>query len=137
MRPIPRTRIARKPYEISYRPAGSVTCILAAVICIPILGTPRAGDAQATFTPLGVLPVHTFSYAYGVSADGSVVVGESAYRVFRWTRATGLSGLGELGNLPGEARCVSGDGSVVVGNRGGALGGPSGPFRCCDLYCVV
>src|SRR6185503_11970853 len=54
-------------------------------------------------------------YATGVSADGSVIVGESQWEAFRWT-ASGMTG---LGFLPGEsysrAEGVSGDGSVVFG----------------------
>ena len=61
--------------------------------------------------------------AHAVSADGSVVVGESEVegsleplRAFRWTEATGTL---DLGTLPGfyrsEAHGVSADGSLVVG----------------------
>ncbi|MCX7424968.1 MAG: dockerin type I domain-containing protein [Planctomycetia bacterium] len=83
-------------------------------------------------TPLGDLPGGAFwSCANAVSADGSVVVGESASNVgenteaFRWTAATGMVGLGAM---PGDHRgsCalgVSADGSVVVGRdiNGGAF----------------
>lgn len=59
------------------------------------------------------------SYAYGISADGSVVVGavESIFNsdrlAARWTQA-GLQTLG-----PGFASGVSADGSMVVGGSGG------------------
>jgi probable HAF family extracellular repeat protein len=61
------------------------------------------------------------SWALGVSADGSVVVGgalnAAGYRrAFRWTEASGMQ---DLGTLPGGygslAWGVSADGSVVVG----------------------
>jgi probable HAF family extracellular repeat protein len=61
------------------------------------------------------------SVAWGVSADGSVVVGwaynaAGRMRPFRWTAAGGMQ---DLGTLPGSdesvARGVSADGSVVVG----------------------
>jgi probable HAF family extracellular repeat protein len=61
------------------------------------------------------------SEAYGVSADGSVVVGSAQnaagnWRAFRWTAAGGMQ---DLGTLPGgccsSAFGVSADGSVVVG----------------------
>ena len=62
-----------------------------------------------------------YSKAYGVSADGSVVVGGGSYwssyslnEAFRWTQATGMVGLGG-----GVAYGVSADGSVVVGQSGG------------------
>lgn len=56
--------------------------------------------------------------ANNVSADGTVVVGVSALaEAFRWTSATGMVGLGILPGMEGsEARGVSGDGSVVVGD---------------------
>jgi probable HAF family extracellular repeat protein len=61
-----------------------------------------------------------WSEAYGVSADGSVVVGwaENASgqrRAFRWTAQTGMQDLGTLGGDRSEAYGVSADGSVVVG----------------------
>ena len=51
--------------------------------------------------------------AYGVSADGSVVVGYSGGHGFRWTQGTG----GEM-LFSGLAYGVSDDGSVVVGTDG-------------------
>ena len=75
-------------------------------------------------TGLGFLPGALFerSVTYGVSADGSVVVGygfnaNSTYEAFRWVDGT-MTGLGFLpGALLGNsyARGVSADGSVVVG----------------------
>ncbi len=60
------------------------------------------------------------SKAWGISADGSVVVGEAENparqrRAFRWTAAGGMQHLGTLGGYWSEARGVSADGSVVVG----------------------
>jgi probable HAF family extracellular repeat protein len=69
-----------------------------------------------------------FSTANGVSADGSVVVGQgtsaNGAEAFRWTQATGVVGLGDL---PGDifeslAFGVSADGSVVVGRSRSANG---------------
>jgi probable HAF family extracellular repeat protein len=65
--------------------------------------------------------------AYGVSADGSVVVGVNdvfheggalvTREAFRWTQGTGMVGLGYLpgGNSDSFATAVSADGFVVVG----------------------
>ena len=67
------------------------------------------------------------SAAFGVSADGSVVVGYGRVRrrgpsspnfeAFRWTSDSGMVGLGDLpgGLFESYAFDVSGDGSVVVG----------------------
>jgi probable HAF family extracellular repeat protein len=66
------------------------------------------------------------SAAYGVSADGSVVVGETInaagyYRAFRWTAAWGMQDLGTLGGGWSKAYGVSADGSVVVGGAENAV----------------
>ncbi len=65
------------------------------------------------------------SEAYGVSADGSVVVGVAdnaagRTRAFRWTAAGGMQDLGTLGSS--WAFGVSADGSVVVGVAYNAAG---------------
>ena len=82
----------------------------------------------ASFLPLGDLPGGSFgSGAYGISADGSVVVGfgdsgDSGDPVlteaFRWTSGGGIVGLGELpgGGFGSVAYAVSADGGVVVGD---------------------
>jgi probable HAF family extracellular repeat protein len=81
----------------------------------------------ASFEGLGFLPGYTnLSQAFGVSADGSVVVGcsRNTYgssglydRAFRWTRAGGMVNLGVLGlGLTSQAWGASADGLVVVGN---------------------
>jgi probable HAF family extracellular repeat protein len=60
------------------------------------------------------------SYAYGVSADGAVVVGwadnaAGQSRAFRWTASGGMQDLGTLGGGSSGAYGVSADGAVVVG----------------------
>ncbi|MBV2336242.1 autotransporter domain-containing protein [Escherichia coli] len=83
----------------------------------------REGDTR--MTGLGTLQAGNSgnSYAYGVSADGKVVVGFSSTdsgndNAFVWREATGMTGLGTLkadnsGNS--WAAGVSADGKVVVG----------------------
>ena len=76
---------------------------------------PPTGD---DFIPLGVN-----SSAADVSADGSVVVGNSD-GPFRWTAAAGMVGLGDLpgGGTESYASGASADGSVVVGRGSSASG---------------
>jgi probable HAF family extracellular repeat protein len=68
---------------------------------------------------LGVLPGFTHSEAFGVSADGAVVVGRMTnsagwYRAFRWTAAGGMQDLSMQG-FESWAYGVSANGSIVVG----------------------
>jgi probable HAF family extracellular repeat protein len=86
----------------------------------------------ASFQGLGFLPGSSDygqSQASGVSADGSVVVGDSSgangREAFRWTQATGMVGLGDLsgGEFRSTALGVSADGSIVVGESASANGG--------------
>lgn len=77
---------------------------------------------------LGSLSTRNFeSEAYGISADGSTIVGfsnvdDSPYggsQAFRWTASEGMVGLGHLPNHNepdhGRALAASADGSVIVG----------------------
>jgi probable HAF family extracellular repeat protein len=99
--------------------------VLTAVLCaIPagvLLAAPPTARAQ-TFQPLGDLPGGSFSsVATAISADGSTVVGHSVSgtnsEAFRWTRAGGMQGLGQL--YPStDATAVNADGSIVVGIAG-------------------
>jgi probable HAF family extracellular repeat protein len=64
------------------------------------------------------------SRAYGVSADGRVVVGRARntagyFRAFRWTACGGMQDLGAVVGYPSEAYGVSADGLVVVGASSG------------------
>jgi probable HAF family extracellular repeat protein len=71
---------------------------------------------------LGILPGDTYSAGYGLSFDGSVVVGTSfnssnQREAFRWSASGGMIGLGFLpGYTESIALAASGDGSVVVGH---------------------
>ncbi len=78
--------------------------------------------AQATFQGLDDLPGGNYSsMAYGVSGDGSVVVGQSysssGLEAFRWTQADGIKGLGDLpgGSFSSTARGVAANGLTIVG----------------------
>ena len=79
-----------------------------------------------SLTDLGTLTGGSYSYAYGLSADGNVVVGESdstnGTRAFRWTNNV-MTDLGTLtGGSYSYANAVSADGSVVVGYSGSTNG---------------
>jgi len=91
-----------------------VACIVAGLL--PSLGT------ASSFQGLGDLTGGIFeSMAWGISADGTTVVGDSASglgrEAFRWTISSGMVGLGDLsgGAFFSRALGVSRDGSVVVG----------------------
>jgi probable HAF family extracellular repeat protein len=108
---------------------GVRVLVAVAVAAVPPLGSRALG--APLFLPLGDLPGAGFqSEAFGVSGDGSVVVGRSLSEVggqtgvqaFRWTSADGMVGLGDLSPatpLASDAVGVSGDGSVVVGRAFG------------------
>jgi len=71
---------------------------------------------------LGTLGGYSNSLAFGISADGLVVVGRlqgffvwDPTRAFRWTASGGLRNLGTFGGSFSGAVDVSADGSVVVG----------------------
>ena len=72
---------------------------------------------------LGFLPGGDYSFAFDVSADGTVVVGWgnniSGYqRAFRWTETLGMQDMGALA-FNSYAYGISSDGSVVVGESNG------------------
>ncbi|MDI1238050.1 MAG: autotransporter domain-containing protein [Polaromonas sp.] len=82
------------------------------------LSLASTGMAGASMAPLSGLDTERGS-VLGLSADGRVAVGaaliSNQWRAFRWTSA-GLVNLGTLGvGGTSEARAVSGDGNVVVG----------------------
>jgi probable HAF family extracellular repeat protein len=103
----------------SILPLVSTAGIVAAML---LEGAVSTAFAAASLTPLGGLkPGGLYSAAHGVSADGSVVVGDTTNsfnngEAFRWTSAGGMVGLG--GVVGSQAYGVSGDGSVVVGSSG-------------------
>ncbi len=101
---------------------------------------------DASFLGLGDLEGgHVWSVAYGVSADGTVIVGSShsarGHEPCRWTSGEGLIGLGDLwglGVLDGNANSVSADGQVVVGwSRSGVNPSYNEAFRYTEAGGIV
>lgn len=82
--------------------------------------------AYTTLQPLGSLPGGTTSKAYGVSANGGVVVGAGEVpggtHAFRWTQGTGMADLGALAGAYSAALACSAEGSVVAGESQTASG---------------
>jgi len=117
----------------------STSWLVAACLAAPV--SALAAGSSAKFIPLGFLqrtqagPV----IAYGMSADGGVVVGQSnspsGLQAFRWNDANGIVGLGAFDNPGGlrssGARASSADGSVVVGSSSlpNSLNEDGSPFR--------
>jgi probable HAF family extracellular repeat protein len=80
---------------------------------------------------LGLLSGAFYGTAYDLSADGSVVVGESGGQAFRWTRSTDMVALGFLPGATSQysyATAVSADGLVLTG-YGTNLNGDIEAFR--------
>jgi probable HAF family extracellular repeat protein len=113
---------------------GSVVVGDSGLICCNVGGTGAnlqafRWTATSGMVGLGFLPGRNMSFANGVSADGSVVVGTSgtitgtitnpmttSLQAFRWMAGSGMVGLGFLpGDNASQAMGVSADGKVVVG----------------------
>jgi len=81
---------------------------------------PAAAAADAWFTGIGDLPGGAFaSRAFGISADGNVVVGSSVSslgtQAIRWDVEAGIVALGPARSLAND---VSKDGTIAVGSAG-------------------
>ncbi len=107
-------------------PARSFT--LASLGC-SLLIAPTLAQPEPFFMGLGDLPGGSFrSRAFGISADGTTVVGGSSSlegeQAFMWTRTGGMVGMGDLagGSFDSRGFGVSADGTVVVG-RGNSING--------------
>lgn len=136
-----RSRTGRRLYVLMV-----VGAAVGAVFIITHLnfGTVQASGQQRSFEALGLMPgscIECDTYATGLSADGSTVIGEGVVcsdgtttcvsnggsagklEAYRWTVANGYQLLGDLngsfGSSPAaygsSANAVSADGSVVVG----------------------
>jgi len=107
------------------RRSGLPAFTLVAPAVLAILSSSIPATA-GPFTGLGDLPGGSFdSHAQGISAVGSVVVGDSnstsGFEAMRWTPGGGIAGLGDLpgSSFDSIAFAVSADGSVAVGRSQG------------------
>jgi len=122
----------RKSGQSPSRLLMSVRCLVALAAAAFVLAATVPAQAEWSLTWLGPLGGDSGNSAYAVSADGSVVVGESTegeYHIdyqpeaFRWTQADGMLGLDFLpGHAWSEAHDVSADGSVIVGYSQESIG---------------
>lgn len=148
------TALGQFPEVASGSKARAVSADGAVVVgYAPMKTTPSTSPVNRAFRwtreeglfDLGALPTAPsgleMSLAYGVSVDGSVVVGTAlygvspvgtvAFRAFRWTAEGGLQDLGQLdGYVSSGARAASADGSVIVGRGYGVFAfSPKEAFR--------
>jgi len=86
-----------------------VSKYVVAVIAVFIFLGPLSAAELISLGPGEVLP-------WGISGDGSTVVGQSGGGSFKWTRSTGVVSLG----VAGAAQDASFDGGIVVGVTGGS-----------------
>src|SRR5262245_24074299 len=97
--------------------AASRVAVFILFLLLP--GFAARAEQPQSFCGLGVLPGATQSWALDVNRDGTVVVGSSGNRAFRWTAASGMVNLGTVpGGTTSSGADVSDDGSVVVGSSG-------------------
>ncbi len=101
-----------KDVKASIRKRVRVSPMLAATAMF-LVGAVNADAGQPYFMGLGCPLGGGDSAAYGVSADGSAVVGECAGRAFRWTRSDGMISLTTINRT--VATGVSSDGTAAAG----------------------
>lgn len=130
--PRPHQPLRHEVHAFTARPEGLIVLIQITTVAVAFAVPARA--ASFSFQGLGILAGGSSSQAHGVSADGSVVVGQSISGVtpsgsyigeaFRWTSGTGMVGLGDLPGASFESysSAASADGSVIVGRGVTAMG---------------
>lgn len=119
----------------------TIRCVSAGAACGALLLSVGAAQGAVDFTRLGVLQGDAKpagSFAWGVSADGTAVVGGSylviddpidglrtEMRAFRWSAGGGMTHIGtDPGGLAGSSAArVSNDGRTVVGTMGFTVSG--------------
>jgi len=113
-------------------------------VCLVTLGLGAlflaSASQAASIQAIGYLPGGDHSSAFGISDDGSVVVGEanssSGNYAFRWTATTGIQALSRQfsTSTSGMAWDVSGNGAIVVGMDSPGSGTAFNATRWDSLY---
>ena len=83
-----------------------------------VIGQRQAGMSWEGFrwTEAGAFQYYIQSFIpYGMSADGSVLVGTTPNGAARWTASSGVTLLGTLGGSMSGGSDISNDGSIIVG----------------------
>lgn len=120
----PRSSTALHLRRPRHAPSMAIACAVATICLAQVNST--VGDVAVD--NLGTVSGGYESWGFGISADGSVVVGTSApdntgqsRSPMRWDASTGMQSLGpHPGYTDGYARSTSFDGSVIAGNFGGS-----------------
>lgn len=105
----------RSEYLPSGSRAGRSNAVVS-VLTVAAVALSASGSSAQSITSIGLPPGGSFSSAYAVSANGSVVAANvDMASAYRWTS----SGLVDIGTLPGayaaSAEDISSDGTVIVG----------------------
>lgn len=105
---------------------GTVTRLIAALGVLSLFGCGSSGSGggqgSARFTALGLLQGGSYSHAFGVSSDGSTVVGtaenaDGDETAFRWTQAGGLQVINNgLGGTRSDGSAITLDGTTIAGS---------------------
>src|SRR5688572_30700680 len=91
------------------------------MLAIVVAGLAVPCFAQTAIVPIGFLPDGSVSQVFGLSADGTTIVGyctePDGDKAIRWTAASGMENLGSLkGQSSAYGQSVTADGSLVVGS---------------------
>lgn len=108
-----RESFIQRDRSVSSVRSARLACVLAAGLGASAMGAP-------TVTNCGTASGTTTSRAFGISADGTAIIGtqyfsNGQYNAFRWTAAGGFQALGIPGLIIGYG--ISGDGGVCTGFR--------------------
>jgi len=113
-------RIMSKQNSLSYR-NRIFLCFYCFILSSTLLA--QTYNEKTFFQAIGDLTGgEYYSRAFGISANGKVIVGESSTEggkeAFYWTSSEGMVSIGDLpgGDLNSSARATSADGAIIVGS---------------------